>query len=187
MSSSSEAGHPRSRFSLEEDALLKRLVEELGTSSWQEIADFIPGRNKRQVRERWNKYLRPDLNHDTWTKEEEDLLLLKHNELGNQWKLIATCFKNRTDINVKSKFHKIERQLQKEKQKNKLCDSHFQFSSHSIPQSPVSMCSNDNVLTKSNLFQTSQDYVQDDAYFTNMGLIMNGEDPFDSFADFNWF
>lgn len=108
--------HPRVIFSKEEDEKLKKLVDKHGTNNWILIAKHMPKRNSRQVRERWFNYLRPDLNNTPWTKEEEELLLKKYAEIGNKWRLIATFFENRTDINIKSKFQKIQRKQAKQQQ-----------------------------------------------------------------------
>lgn len=99
----------RDRFSHEEDLQLKKLVEEHGVNDWELIASLMSDRNVRQVRERWSNYLDPNVNLEPWSKEEEDLLLKKHTELGNHWKKIAEFFVNRTDINVKSKYRHLMR------------------------------------------------------------------------------
>lgn len=98
----------RERFAYEDDEQLKKLVHKYGCN-WGLIADKMPGRNKRQVRERWANYLRPGINHDPWTESEERLLMEKHEEFGNQWKMITKFFNNRTDIALKSKYHQLVR------------------------------------------------------------------------------
>lgn len=94
----------RHKFSQEEDALLRRLVEEQGTSNWRQISELMPGRNPRQCRERWKNYLAPGIRNDPWTEAEDYLLEEKVRELGPQWSRIAKCFDNRTDINVKNRW-----------------------------------------------------------------------------------
>lgn len=111
------ATHPRAKFSTSEDEQLKVLVEEHGTTNWHLIAALMPGRNTRQVRERWFNYLKPDLNQQPWSEEEEKLLLDLHEQYGNKWKQIAAFFEKRTDINVKSKYHKLERKIRKQQKK----------------------------------------------------------------------
>lgn len=109
--------HPNKAFSPAEDTLLRQLVHEYGTHDWSQIATLMPSRNTRQVRERWCHYLRPNLNMDPWTEEEEELLKRKHEELGNQWKRIAQFFNGRTEINIKSKYRMIERSIRREQNK----------------------------------------------------------------------
>lgn len=106
--------HPRAKFTQNEDELLKRLVENFGINDWQTISRQMPGRNARQCRDRWQNYLSPEVVNGPWTYEEEELLVKKYEELGPSWKLIATFFPSRTDINIKSRWNLRERRLKKE-------------------------------------------------------------------------
>lgn len=107
--------HPRNPFTKEEDNLLKKMVEKYGDGNWEFISKKIPHRNSRQCRDRWFNYLSPKIINIPWTKEEDDLLVKKYEELGPFWKKIATFFPNRTDINIKSRWNLRERRLKKEK------------------------------------------------------------------------
>jgi len=70
---------------------LRELVAERGHKQWQEIANEINkniGLSKRQgkqCRERWINFLSPDIKREPWTAEEDLALLVKRNEIGNQW------------------------------------------------------------------------------------------------------
>ena len=45
-------------------------------SRWHKVAEWVPGRNQMQVRERWVNNLDPALKkHVTWTKEEDSILI----------------------------------------------------------------------------------------------------------------
>jgi hypothetical protein len=101
--------HPRKAFAVEEDIRLVRAVEDLGTGSWSVIAACLSGRNARQCRERWRNYLAPNIDNGPWTQAEEELLIVKHAELGAAWKQISAFFPFRTDINIKSRWHQIQR------------------------------------------------------------------------------
>jgi hypothetical protein len=98
-------GH-HARFTDEDDAELHALVLECGVSNWQEIADRMVGRNARQCRERWKHYLSGQKLHVPWTKQEDDLLLDKVQELGPKWTKIAAIFADRTDLEVKTRWFK---------------------------------------------------------------------------------
>ena len=106
--------HPKDKFSKDEDEKLLQLIKENGIEDWSRISKQMNGRNTRQCRERWNKYLSPHLNTNPWTEDEDDLLNKKYNEIGPSWKIIATFFQNRTDINVKNRWLKLERHRKKE-------------------------------------------------------------------------
>lgn len=110
----SKKSHPRSKFTSNEDAMLKSLVEMHGTSDWQYISQLLPGRNARQCRDRWLYYLSPDVINGPWTQEEENLLIEKFEKIGPCWRQIAKYFPTRTDINIKSHWNLMERRLKKE-------------------------------------------------------------------------
>ena len=105
--------HKRKKFTTEEDQKLLRLVDEFGKSNWAAISEKMPGRNPRQVRDRYVNYLSPDVVNGPWTQKEDDLLLSKFNEYGSSWKRIASFFPTRTDINVKSRYQKLIRRQRK--------------------------------------------------------------------------
>ena len=109
--------HPKDKFTSEEDNLLVELVSQIGEDNWALISSKINGRNTRQCRERWNKYLSPKVNTSAWTIEEDNLLYSKYNEFGAKWKQIAKYFIQRTDINVKNRFLKLERHRKKKENK----------------------------------------------------------------------
>ena len=71
------------KFDPSEDELLINLVGTHG-ENWKLISEFIPGRNPKQCRERWNLYLKPDINKSPFTEDEDRLLLEKVRELGSQ-------------------------------------------------------------------------------------------------------
>ena len=117
--------HPRVNFTEAEDAKLIELVNQFGDVEWMKIADNMPGRNIRQCRERWLNYLSPDLDKGPWTREEDNLLLQKYQEIGPKWKAISTLFPKRTDISLKNRMHKLVRSYNK---KNALISSYLEQS-----------------------------------------------------------
>ncbi|OMO99832.1 hypothetical protein CCACVL1_03602 [Corchorus capsularis] len=79
----------KGQWSTEEDRKLVQLVEQYGLRKWSHIAQMLPGRIGKQCRERWHNHLRPDIKRDTWTEEEDRVLVETHIELGNKWAEIA--------------------------------------------------------------------------------------------------
>ena len=96
-------GIQRSRFTKEEDELLKQLVNSPKQLKWSEIARYLNNRTARQCRERYNNYLRPNLINGPWTKEEDDLLLELFESNGPKWALISQKFNSRSPVNVKNR------------------------------------------------------------------------------------
>jgi hypothetical protein len=106
--------HPKTKFSPDEDTVLTVAVQQLGTSDWQRIAEAVSGRNARQCRDRWLNYLSPDVGNGPWTSEDDQLLLSKYEQFGPAWRRIASFFEpGRTEINVKSRWLRIQRQNRK--------------------------------------------------------------------------
>ena len=109
----------RSKFTTEEDAKLLSLIEKYGTTNWIMIANAMETRTPRQCHDRYVFYLDPSINKAEWSEAEENLLIEKFNELGTSWKLIATFFNGRTEIDLKNKFLKMERLNRKMEKKRK--------------------------------------------------------------------
>ena len=76
--------HQKMKFTHEEDEQLRRLVKVFGDNSWSEVASCMPGRNKRQCKERWTNYLSPTVNNAPWTVAEDSLLLQKTRRAWSQ-------------------------------------------------------------------------------------------------------
>lgn len=92
----------RSRFTKEEDELLKQLADSQESPNWNSIACHMKNRTGRQCRERYNNYLRPNLVNGTWTHEEDELLLTLYEKYGPKWSLISQSFKSRSPVNIKN-------------------------------------------------------------------------------------
>ena len=105
----------KKKFTSEEDNLLASLVKQHGESNWKKVAARMIGRTPRQCRERWKYYLckgeNPGFSSSNWTKYEDDLLLEKYIIYGPRWAKIAAFFPNRNDVNLKNRYHKLQRNL----------------------------------------------------------------------------
>ncbi|KAK8835168.1 hypothetical protein M9Y10_018339 [Tritrichomonas musculus] len=95
---------PKKQFSFEEDKMLKKAVSDIGENNWDKVSKLIPNRTPRQCRDRWNKYLSPNISGLMWTDEEDQLLLSLINNFGNKWTKIASFFKGRSDINIRNRY-----------------------------------------------------------------------------------
>jgi hypothetical protein len=112
VSPESEKQH-RIRFSSDEDQLLRDLVAQYGENQWERVSASFPARTMRQCRDRYVKYLVPDLIFTNWTEAEDHLLDEKFAEFGPQWKYLATFFPNRTDVAIKNRWQIHRRNEQK--------------------------------------------------------------------------
>ena len=53
-----------------------------GMSKWSDIAAKIPGRNRKQCRERWFGHLDPNVKKEQWTSAEDASLQALHAQMG---------------------------------------------------------------------------------------------------------
>lgn len=106
----SERTNGKHSWTQEEDAKLCDLVRQQGRSQWAKVAVHFPTRDRKRCRERFVNHLDPQLKQqerrqdDTWTDDEETLLVGLHRELGNKWATIARNLPGRSPEDVKNRF-----------------------------------------------------------------------------------
>ncbi|KAK9077149.1 hypothetical protein SSX86_005485 [Deinandra increscens subsp. villosa] len=87
----------------EEDDKLRAYIKRYGHWNWREIPRFAGvSRCGKSCRLRWMNYLRPDIKHGNFTKEEDDLIMKMHNKIGNKWAKIAAELPGRSDNEIKN-------------------------------------------------------------------------------------
>lgn len=94
----------RPQFSKEEDEKLIKIVNKHGAKNWPQIGKLMKTRTGRQCRDRYQNYLKPGCNNKDWTKEEDDLIMEKVDQLGSKWSLISNFLEGRTGCAIKNRY-----------------------------------------------------------------------------------
>lgn len=122
----------RNKFTPEEDQKLRELIQKHGDRSWNLVSRLMGTRSQRQCRERWKHYLSCDMSMASkpWTKEEDEILISKFNELGAKWTKIARELPGRSDLQVKLRYMK---HLRNKKNRTKYANDESESSDEFYP------------------------------------------------------
>lgn len=106
----------RAKFTPAEDAKLRKLVGDCkGHPNWKSISAKMRTRTPRQCRERFQNYLNPNIKVNNWTEQENQILLQKYEEYGNQWNKISHFLEGRTGNAIRNQFQLLTRHQEKNK------------------------------------------------------------------------
>ncbi|GAU21034.1 hypothetical protein TSUD_132460 [Trifolium subterraneum] len=96
----------------DEDAKTPTFVSEHGSGNWTSVPKKTGvKRCGKSCRLRLSSYV-PDLKHDNFTSEEEDLIVKLHAAIGSRWSIIAQQLPGRTDNDVKNNWNtKLKKKL----------------------------------------------------------------------------
>jgi hypothetical protein len=96
------------KFTDDEDSQLCALVQQYGMDSWDKIAAMMGNqRTKRQLRERWQNYLNPELVL-SYTEDEDCALVRLYSQVGPQWAKIAAVLGKKSAISTRNRYRSLQ-------------------------------------------------------------------------------
>nr|XP_043606796.1 transcription factor MYB10-like [Erigeron canadensis] len=109
-------GVKKGAWSEDEDHKLRAYIQRYGHWNWRLLPKFAGlSRSGKSCRLRWVNYLRPNIKHGNFTKEEEDIILELHKKLGNKWSEMSAYLPGRSDNEIKNRWHThLKKRAQKE-------------------------------------------------------------------------
>jgi hypothetical protein len=93
-----------------EDAIVVEMVStstEQPFTRWSDLAQRLPGRVGKQIRDRWVNHLNPNINHLPFSREDDLNLWEGHKQLGKRWVEISTKFFtcSRSENHIKNRWY----------------------------------------------------------------------------------
>ena len=140
-------------FSKNDDDMLLSIFQKY-PRQWSLIGSKM-NRTSRQVKNRYENYLDPNLNTDKWSLEEEILLDMKVKEFGTSWTKIAQFFDNRSAVNIKNHWATMLNRRNKNKYKKSYLPSELPMYQN--------LFANQNILTNDN-FTTNKTFPKNENF-----------------------
>lgn len=103
-------GVRKGQWTDQEDAIVIDAVtssSEQPFTRWSDLAQRLPGRVGKQIRDRWVNHLNPAINHLPFSRDDDLLLWEGHKKLGKRWVEISTKFFNstRSENHIKNRWY----------------------------------------------------------------------------------
>ncbi|KAL2924847.1 Transcription factor MYB35 [Bienertia sinuspersici] len=99
----------------EKDASTFSYLSKHGTTTahWSSVSRKTgPKRCGKNCRLKWNNYVRSDLSNESFTQQEEELIIKLHAAVGSRWGLIAHQLPGRTETDIKNHWNtKLRKKL----------------------------------------------------------------------------
>ncbi|KAI2465134.1 hypothetical protein F4781DRAFT_410593 [Annulohypoxylon bovei var. microspora] len=102
---------PRRRWTAEEDALLRRAVENATAQGrpllWRDLAKSVPGRSNKDCRRRWWNSLADGTTKGPWCEEEDERLIEAVRKYGTNWSHVSRAIRSRNPDQCSSHWSQV--------------------------------------------------------------------------------
>lgn len=99
-----KVGVRKGKFSVEDDNTLKELVAQHGRN-WALISKYMPYKDRKQLRERFDNFLSKKLNRKRFSSEEDKKIIDIVEKIGTKFYKIAEELEGRTAIMIKNHYY----------------------------------------------------------------------------------
>ncbi|XP_076906271.1 transcription factor MYB14-like [Bidens hawaiensis] len=109
-----ENGVKKGAWSKDKDNKLRAYINKYGHWNWRLLPKFAGlSRTGKSCRLRWVNYLRPNVKHGNFTKEEDHIIVDLQKKLGNKWSAMAAKLPGRSDNEIKNRWNtQLKKQAQ---------------------------------------------------------------------------
>jgi hypothetical protein len=102
-----EISKRRKYFNSDEDQIIRAKVAEKGEKCWDELGSIL-NRNQKQIRERYNHYLKKPLKEDIWSFEEDQIIMfLMQGSLRGKWFQMESYLPGRNQVQIKNRWKRF--------------------------------------------------------------------------------
>lgn len=106
-------------YTIEDERKILELVNMYGEKNWSIIAKYMPGKDRKQLRDHYINFLKKEQRTAGFSLEEDSHVLTMVSKLGRKWQKIADTLPGRTPIMIKNRFNtKLKKILEKEKEES---------------------------------------------------------------------
>jgi len=92
----------------QEEKSLVLLIKRYG-KKWSKIAQYIPMKNPKQIRDQYVNKLDPNLKRTPFTPADDKRLLELYDMMGNAWTKISSLFDGKTADMIKNRFYSLSK------------------------------------------------------------------------------